>query len=216
MSTNKTIGTAVQFETAELALFTGQCRVPARIKDAPEDFQVEEEQQGLLCTVGLTSDLIENFDFKPHRSELVAVTAVKRNMTTFDLQLAIAKMFGIPAENVTYGGLKDRSAKTAQRFVIKGVSLDVARRMCCPEPIRGSGFFLKDAAPATAELSAGRLVGNRFTLKVKVPGMSREQIQEYVQPRLAYLAKLDWMVPNAYGRQRLGRRQNLHSIGETL
>jgi TruD family tRNA pseudouridine synthase len=214
MSTSKTLITPEQFVPPVLMRFLGQDRVPALIKQSPEDFQVEERQTDKQCTVTPESDWSEDFASSPVKRGLISMTLVKRQKTTFAAVYEVARRLGVKPENVTYAGLKDRWALTAQRIVVEGITLDEARRHCCPEAIRGAGWFLKDPVPADRRLSKGQLLANRFTLKVKVPGLTAEQIQAYVEPRLA--AILESGCPNLYGRQRLGRRQNLYHVGDTL
>jgi TruD family tRNA pseudouridine synthase len=206
-----------QFVPSEVTDYIGRGRVAARIKMKPEDFIVEERQSpDRLCTVATTADLDESEAWVSGKPGVVGVTLVKRQLTTFAAVYEVARHLGISASRVSYAGLKDRWALTAQRMVIDGVHLDDVRRMCCPDRIYGPGWFIKDATPASGRLNKGQLMANRFTLNVSVPGRSARQIEEYITPRLEQLASRGWLVPNAYGRQRLGRRQNLYQIGETL
>lgn len=205
------------FVPTEVTDYIGRGRVPARIKMQPADFNVEERQSpDRLCTTSTSSDLDESGAYGSGKPGLVGVTLVKQKLTTFAAVYEVARTLGISASRVSYAGLKDRWAMTAQRIVIDGVHLDDVRRMCCPDKIYGAGWFIKDATPASGRLAKGQLLSNRFTLNVAVPGMSAGQISEYISPRLEQLASRGWLVPNAYGRQRLGRRQNLYQIGETL
>jgi tRNA(Glu) U13 pseudouridine synthase TruD len=42
------------------------------------------------------------------------------------------------------------------------------------------------------------------------------QLEDFIAARVERLRQKKWLIPNAVGRQRLGRRQNLHRVGGTL
>ncbi len=212
--------TAQDFMPAAINEYLGGNRMKARIKVNEADFRVEEHtrNENFQCTIAPVSDLPKGF-VMPATSDAryIAVTLVKRRMTTFDANYQIAKMLGITPRQITYGGLKDRYAVTAQRIVVEGVTFDKVARACKPHQLaNGMDFFIKDPVVVAGPLFKGGLVGNRFTIKVSIPGLCASQIEEYVTPYLAQLAKHNNLIPNAYGRQRMGRRQNLHQVGYTL
>lgn len=199
--------------------YIGPDRAPARIKMKPEDFIVEERQRGgRLCTVGTTSDLDESETMASGRPGLVACTLVKRQETTDSALDLVAEDLDVDRSSVSYAGMKDRWAVTAQRIVVEGLRLEEVLRRCCPDKdnLFRHGWFIKDATPANGRLGLGHLETNRFTLNVAVPGLSASQIMEYVTPRLKQLASREWQIPNPYGRQRLARRQNQYPIGLTF
>lgn len=178
------------------------------------------------CTIGTHTDLPDDlqFEYKLDCSkgtvEYVAVTLVKCQMTTWDAVNELAHMLGIPEEWISTAGLKDRWATTSQRVHIrlgKGLTFEQVVRACCPEELRGRrGFFIKDPRRVSGPLTNGKLVGNHFTIKVLVPGASAQEVREYVDARIQHLSQRGMMFPNAFGKQRLGRRQNLHLVGHTL
>jgi TruD family tRNA pseudouridine synthase len=218
---NTTQFTPEQFVPAEVMEYIGKGRVPARIKVKPEDFIVEERQgTNKLCTVAPNSDFDDSYDVVTGKPGLVGVDLVKTRINTFDAINRLAQELRLPKNRISFAGLKDRWAVTAQYVVIDTggteVTIDTIRRSCMPEKIRGAGWFIKNARPAASRLSKGQLQSNRFTLNVQVPGLSAQQILDYIEPRLRQLEANGWVIPNAYGRQRLGRRQNLHLVGKTL
>jgi tRNA(Glu) U13 pseudouridine synthase TruD len=80
-----------------------------------------------------------------------------------------------------------------------------------------AGFFIKDPLPADRPLFRGKLNGNRFRIRVTTQGMTADQILQYLANPLELLTnKRDLKFPNFYGRQRLGQRQNLVSIGHAF
>ncbi len=200
--------------------FLGGNRRKARLKVSEADFIVEEVTRGenFQCTISPNSDLPSDFVTPDSTNcRYVAVTLVKRRMTTFDAIYQVAKELGTTPQKITYGGLKDRYAVTAQRIVVEGVSSVLVARACRTCRLdTGVGYFIKDPVPVAGPLFKGGLVANRFTIKVTIPGMTAGQIEEYVTPYLKRLSNCHNLIVNAYGRQRMGRRQNLHQIGHTL
>lgn len=199
----------------------GFSRTRAEIKTEPSFFRVEEQHTDThLCTVGTGTDLPEfewMGDDGRDGGDFVGVTLVKCWLNTPLAIKKVANLLGVPESCVSYAGLKDRKAETSQRVNVSGVSLEHVRRNCMPEALKGrQGFFLKDAARANGPLSKGHLKGNRFTIKVMVPGMSQQALDAYIRERIGYLQDRQMVIPNAYGRQRLGRRQNLLGIAYTF
>jgi TruD family tRNA pseudouridine synthase len=206
-----------------VAEFMGKwSREAARLKAQPKHFLVNEQSTPLLrCTGTIESDIGAGRLFGGEGTgDLIAVTLVKKCLTT---PAAIDKAIGLigSAENrhrirITYAGLKDRWAITAQRVVIEGASWDDVVRACMPDEgqLNDIGIFLKDPVRTNKRLARGHLVGNNFIIKVIVPGMSAAQLQAYVDPRVAHLTRGGRIIiPNAFGRQRLGKRQNLFGVG---
>lgn len=202
--------------TEELGTYLGRApRVQARIKEHPSHFVVQEQPfSELLCTVNTRSDIAPG---AKNTGRCIAVTVVKRFMTTYDAARELAAIARVDDRLISYPGMKDRTADTSQTFIIDARHLhgqewqdlfDRITRNSCPEPLReGRGFFIKDVRPFDRPLFEGHLVGNRFTIKVVLPGMSASEIDGYMKPRLKKLQRRNSHWPNFYGRQRLGRRQ---------
>jgi TruD family tRNA pseudouridine synthase len=210
--------------TAAVRNFAGNFDVwAAQHKADPDDFVVQERQPGLQCTVSVESDFPNPEDLDSAKGPLVAVTLVKYRHTTPAAIEGLARLLNIPAKNITAAGLKDRTARSAQMVVVEGVELEHVRRHCFPDEnvLREHGFFIKDARRCTKKLGKGHLEGNHFQIKLIVAGKTREQLEEYLAPRLEFLmrdhkGKRVPRVPNFFGRQRLGRRQNLLGVGVDL
>lgn len=197
-------------------------RAAARLKTQPKFFRVEEQStDALRCTASTESDIGAGRLFGGDgNGELVAATLVKKCLTT---PSAIDKAIGLIGSaddrhrvRISYAGLKDRWAVTAQRVVIDGASYADVVRACMPDEsqLDDIGIFLKDPERTNKRLARGHLVGNNFTIKVIVPGMSAAELQAYVDPRVAHLTRGGRIIiPNAFGRQRLGKRQNLFGVG---
>lgn len=201
--------------------------VSARIKQDPSDFIVEEQSTpSLRCNITTKSDLDSPY-CESGSGEMIAVTLVKCRLTT---EHAIKRMLDLLGKTprqvrVSYAGLKDRWAITAQRVVIEGeITFEEVLRNCMPDmeeltSSRGSGIFIKDPIRVRKHLGMGHLVGNNFTIKVYAPGQSSSALESYIAPRIKALSFANgfqqgsFLFPNAYGRQRLGRRQNLFGVG---
>ncbi len=211
------------FHPDSLTGFLGKYpRVAAKVKTQPRFFCVEEQaHEELRCTATADSDLGDGRLFgadEDSGGDYVAVTMVKRCETTpSGIEKAKALIGGSESSlKATYAGLKDRWALTAQRIVIQGATYGDVVRACMPDmaQLDEYGVFLKDPARTDRPLKKGHLLGNNFTLRVAVPGMSAKVLKAYVDERLTHLTRHDRiMFPNFFGKQRLGMRQNLFGIG---
>lgn len=202
---------------------TGKPSISASIKGHPRDFIVEEQSSHVFrCTTNTKSDS-ENPYCESGIGNKIAVTLVKCRLTT---EHAIAKLLELlgksPREvTVSYAGLKDRWAITSQRVVLEGnITFDEVLRACMPdedELLRGSGIFIKDPERVKNRLERGHLLGNNFTIRVLAKGSTCSDLESYIEGRIGQLSSRSgtdsFMFPNAYGRQRLGRRQNLFGVG---
>lgn len=201
--------------------------VSARIKQDPSDFIVEEQSTpSLRCNTTTGSDL-DNPYCESGSGDLIAVTLVKCKLTTEHAIEAMLDLLGKTTKQVrvSYAGLKDRWAITAQRVVLEGdITFEEVLRCCMPDTealtSRGGGIFIKDPVRVKKHLGMGHLVGNNFTIKVYADGMSADALEKYINPRIRALSmgltgnsQGEFLFPNAFGRQRLGRRQNLFGVG---
>jgi tRNA(Glu) U13 pseudouridine synthase TruD len=216
------------------------------IKRVPEDFEVLEPVprypagtkemplylggQGGYLTTGPDSDMPGlRVDFESTLMTrlgpvpAVAATLVKCRLNTWAavgwLAKHLSKALGrtIQEHQIFTSGLKDRWAITAQTVVITGVTMAEMRTVTWwPANPGRAGFFLKDIRPASEKVYQGDHLANAFNIKVRLDGKTAAEIEQYVNPRVEFLANNGWWIPNAFGRQRLGRRQNLHLIGRTL
>ena len=166
-------------------------------------------------------------DFTPERLDaftgrFVAFTLVKCRLTSSAAARKLANDLKIPAQWITMAGNKDRTARTAQMVVIANasVNIDDVRRHATPDErnLREHGYFIKDVRRHDRALRKGFLEGNNFTLQVGLPGMKKDAIDEYLPPRLRDITYVQdgtetVVMPNFFGRQRLGRRQNLLGVG---
>ena len=160
------------------------------IKTIPEDFRVEEVPQYELSDEGT------------HIFALIE----KRNMTTSDAISEIAKAIGVRRIDIGYAGRKDARAVTRQWISIEHVDPDKVAayksRVIRVLEVRRHGNKLK----------IGHLAGNRFTLRVRKLNVPMAEALPRAQAAMETLVRVG--VPNYFGPQRFGYRQDSHLLGE--
>ncbi|WP_049621457.1 tRNA pseudouridine(13) synthase TruD [Frateuria defendens] len=151
----------------------------ARLRSAPEDFQVEE-------ILGYDAD---------GEGEHALLWVEKRGANTDWVARELARHAGVPPLGVGYAGLKDRHAVTRQAF-----SVQLAGK---PEPdwvaFPHAEVKVLAATRHRRKLKRGALRGNRFVLVLREVQGEREAAERV----LAALAARG--VPNYFGEQRFGR-----------
>lgn len=210
--------------------------VNGRIKDKATDFVVEEQHlPDFKCTIRTECDSESGYSETGFGNK-VAVTLVKCRLSTDEAISRLGELLGKrPARDpknikrgeikVSFAGNKDFKAITSQRVVIEGdIDFYDVVRACMPdehELFRGRRIFIKDPVWVKHGLRSGQLEGNNFTINVMTPGIKAADLEAYVQKRLGKLLSQrhgnnEFLIPNAYNRQRLGRRQDLFKIGHKL
>ena len=159
------------------------------LKQRPEDFVVQE--------VPL---------YEPSgEGEHVYAEVQKVGMTTFEAIHRLADRLGISSRDVGYAGMKDAHAVTKQVFSFQGTT---------PEAVMDAG--VEGLAVGWAErhgnkLRLGHLAGNRFAIKVRevdaTDVVKLGPVLETIQRR---------GLPNYFGEQRFGRRNNNDLLGAAL
>jgi tRNA pseudouridine13 synthase len=159
------------------------------IKEAPEDFLVEEIPLYSPCGEG----------------EHLYVEVEKQGLTTFDLLSRLARTLGVRERELGYAGLKDARATTRQTISIPGVK---------PDQVLGlelEGVRILSARLHRNKLRPGHLAGNRFTIRIR---QVREGSLDEARDVLHVLQNVG--VPNRFGSQRYGSLGNSHLIGGAL
>lgn len=166
-------------EPASLPFAWGGPPLKARLRQAPEDFRVEE-------ILGYDAD---------GKGEHVLLWVEKRGANTDWVARELAKFAGVPGVAVGYAGLKDRHAVTRQTF-----SVQMAGRPDLDwSEFPHAEVNVLAAIRHSRKLKRGALRGNRFILVLREVTGDRA-IAENV---LAHIAARG--VPNYYGEQRFGR-----------
>ena len=129
----------------------------------------------------------------------------KRNLSTLEAINRIARELQVPTRDFGYAGLKDKNAITTQVLSVEDIA---------PERI------LKIEQPAikvlwaerhTHKLRVGHLRGNRFELTLRDISHDALSLVETVMERLVIEG-----VPNRFGVQRFGNKNDSHLIGKAL
>ncbi len=160
-----------------------------RIRFEPEDFIVEE--------IPL---------YEPSRSGLHTFFAIrKRSLSTFEAINQIAHALHVNPSNIGYAGLKDKHAITTQVLSVEGIPPEHVLKLNVPQ------IQILWAERHSHKLRVGHLRGNRFeiTLRCNSPNTLPN-----IENRMKQLATEG--VPNRFGDQRFGNKQNSHLIGKAL
>ena len=129
----------------------------------------------------------------------------KNGVSTFDAVERLAKAAGVQRVDVGYAGMKDARAVTRQLFSIRGATEELVRSIKTPE------LEVLWAARHGNKIRLGHLKGNRFAIKVR-------EVDPLGVTKLGPLIKklTETGVPNYFGEQRFGRRNNNDLIGAAL
>jgi len=153
-----------------------------KIKREPDDFIVEE-----MLGFALTGE-----------GEHIFLKIRKRGENTDYIARQIARFAGLPNMAVSYAGLKDRHAVTAQWF---GVHLPGKREVDW-RGLESETVSVLEAVRHNRKLKTGALQGNRFIITVRDWQGDRAALE-------GALAKIKAEgVPNYFGPQRFGRESN--------
>lgn len=156
----------------------GPAVLQARMREAPEDFRVDE---------------LDAFEASGAGEHLL-LEIEKRGMNTGFAAKRIAEWAGVPEMSVGHAGLKDRHAVARQRFSVHlpgREAPDIAG-------LEGEGLRVLGHARHARKLPRGALAGNRFDLVLR--GVQGEA--DAIEQRLQAIAARG--VPNAFGEQRFG------------
>jgi tRNA pseudouridine13 synthase len=181
---------AANVDTPQCAYLTHDIpAIPLRFKVHTDDFIVEELPQYEPCGEG----------------EHLYVRVRKRGMSTMQLVRELRRQLGIPAHAIGVAGLKDAKALTTQTVSIsKGREADLAT-------LHLDGMEILEVSRHRNKLRTGHLRGNHFRLKLR--DVPHERLPE-VQRVLDVLRRRG--LPNYFGPQRFGMRQDTWEIGLAL
>lgn len=163
--------------------------VGGRIRVAHEDFLVEE------------LPLYEALDEGDH----VVFELEKRGTSTFEALLWLSKAVKVSEHAIGYAGLKDARAVTRQWMSVHRVPPE---RLLA---VRHARLRVLQARRHPSRVRIGHLLGNRFTIRIRDADLSR---LDGARQALAVLVARG--VPNAYGNQRFGLKQDGHLLGRAI
>jgi tRNA pseudouridine13 synthase len=163
--------------------------IGGRLKFIPEDFLVEEIP--LYEPVG--------------EGQHVYAEIEKIGLSTHAAIKMIAQALKISPGLIGYAGLKDAQAITRQMLSVERATPEAVRAINLPH------IRILSAAYHRNKLKPGHLAGNRFVIRVRE--ITKEAIPA-AEVILEVLTKRG--VPNFFGEQRFGNRNNTHVLGELL
>jgi tRNA pseudouridine13 synthase len=169
--------------------FDGPGGIGGTLRTRPSDFLVEEIP--LIAPLG--------------RGQHTIAQVEKRGISTFEVLLWISKAAKVSEHRIGYAGLKDARAVTRQYVSIPRVPPETVLALRHPR------FRVLSAARHPVGLRVGHLRGNRFTIRVRDADLARLPAAQALLERIAARG-----LPNAYGTQRFGVRQDGHRIGRAV
>jgi len=157
------------------------------LRATAEDFVVEEV--GLYDAAGDGQHLYVNL--------------TKSGLTTKDVQLRLARLFGLDRESVGFAGMKDKYAQTTQTFSLSvghrpaGFAEEAAQRIAAELPVT-----VNWAQFHRNKLRLGHLLGNRFRIRITQLAVPPATALERGQTIAAEIVQRG--LPNYFGVQRMG------------
>ena len=179
MKSQPPIDLSIPYITEELEGIGG------KIRARPEDFMVEE---------------VDLYEPSGHGNHLYA-NITKRNQTTRDVQVKLAKLFKLKPQNIGTAGLKDKNAVTTQTLSVllqKNMGAEEAAELIesrLDVKVNWVSFH-------TNKLRAGHLIGNRF--KITITDLHMPIGKAADKARIIAESIHQRGVPNFYGEQRTG------------
>ncbi len=156
---------------------------------APEDFIVEEIPS-----------------YKPTGLGTHTYFAIrKRNLSTFEAIKRIADTLHANQSDIGYAGLKDKRAITTQVLSVEGITPEQVLKMEVPS------IEVLWAKRHQHKLRVGHLRGNRFTITLRSVSKDKDSI---ITEKMLQLTTEG--IPNRFGAQRFGNKQDTHLIGKAL
>ncbi len=129
----------------------------------------------------------------------------KIGLTTFDAMHRLGKALDISTRDIGYAGMKDAHAITRQIFSIAGTTPEAVMGLQIP------GITIQWAARHGNKLRLGHLQGNRFAIKIRE--VNPTDVVK-IKPVLDMIERRG--MPNFFGEQRFGRRNNNDLLGAAL
>jgi tRNA pseudouridine13 synthase len=188
---------------------TGFPGVGGKLKTRFEDFVVEEiTPDGRVVEVlnsGRQTGLVASAEDAPKKPRFATFIVQKMGLTTMDAANILAASLKISRSHITYAGLKDKRAMTAQAMSGPAKthsqlkSLDLSRMQ------------IRDVKLSRSPVRIGDLWGNRFTILLRDIEAPCEKAEEYTE-ELGATPLL-----NYFGIQRFGLvRPITHKVGKAL
>lgn len=146
------------------------------IKYSPLDFIVEEiDVNGKIINAENSDNPVDlSAEGTTWHADLVKI-----NSGTLEVRSELANSLAIPEDCVSFAGIKDRQAITAQRISLRGI--DPSRP---PEIATGENYFLKNIKRGNGAISVGDLKGNRFTITIRFTENLSFEVKRNIEEKL--------------------------------
>ncbi len=169
-----------------LPYFTDEIQgIGGKIRATPEDFRVEE------------IDLYQPSGTGTH----LYVNITKRDKTTREVQLQLAKLFKIRPQNVGTAGLKDKNSIATQTISIQ-LGQGANKNEAVDRIQSRLDLTVNWAEFHSNKLRAGHLIGNKFQVTITKIPMSTSAAIERIDEIVDIIHEKG--LPNYYGEQRTG------------
>jgi tRNA pseudouridine13 synthase len=134
-------------------------------------------------------------------------TLVKRNMDTIYAAKLLQEYLDLPEEHITWAGIKDNNAITAQRFSVKG---NFYKKL---QKFTNKKITLTDIRPGNRPVLLGQLWGNHFDIIIRKIYNDFSSLAPTLSKWKDEINQVGF--PNYYGVQRFGHhRPNSHIVGK--
>ncbi|MCE5187328.1 MAG: tRNA pseudouridine(13) synthase TruD [Planctomycetaceae bacterium] len=178
--------TELPYLTAELPGIGGA------IKTIPSDFFVEE---------------VPLYECSGEGTHVLAYVQ-KKNMTTMDMIAFVAQQLNVRRLDVGYAGRKDSKAVTRQWISIEHIDPKQLER------IETKTLKVLKVGRHNNKLRIGHLKGNRFMIRLRQLALPLKEAAAIAEQALTILNRRG--VPNYFGPQRFGYRNDSHLLGAAL
>ena len=191
------------FENVGILLSRFKKKLKGDLYKYPEDFTVREVHSEGICQVEKLAETV--IDFK---SDYIHGLLVKKNISTFEACDTFCRENGLDYfSDISFCGLKDTLGLTSQLICIKNKHDMNIKRMVFDD------FFITNLKGSDKKLHVGDHVGNNFTIRVRNVSNAPEETIELLKNFSDMTMK---GLPNFYGLQRFGVRQDNHVLGKLL
>jgi tRNA pseudouridine13 synthase len=154
--------------------------------------------------------MVEELALYPASGEGTHVYAYieKRGISTHDAIARIARVLDRRRNDIGFAGLKDAKAVTRQWISVEHVDTDVLLGLDIPH------IKILQVTRHTNKIHLGHLAGNRFKLRIRDFTAPLRQAVSRAEQVLSILVQRG--VPNYFGPQRFGNRQDGHLLGRAI
>lgn len=195
-----------------LSYSTASARFHARIKQIPEDFLVEEILEDRIVQakhfrqIPIPTEAPIRTDER--RQSQLQFTLEKKDWDINKVFTYLSSAAGVSRKRFSSSGTKDKFAVTAQRISAFNIPYELL------SSINLKDCFLYDFSYSEKRLGLGDHKGNRFTIVLRDMEPEKETLEGLLSDFQMQAAERG--IPNYFGEQRFGIRNNTHLVGKLL